>query len=461
MKNSDLFINENEYADLHSDDAIRHLQEAIRCRTVSYLDTSLICYEEFDRLHNVMRECFPLVFEKGEFELVDHSVLIRFEGSDSSLRPALFMSHQDVVPIVKGTEKDWLHDPFSGDLADGYIWGRGTLDIKNQVFATLEAVEYLLQHDYVFRRTVYLAFGQDEETIQTGAYAIGQLLKNRGVELEYLVDEGGGNVTDAAVYGAPGRLISSIALYEKGYADMKVSVESKGGHSSRPFYGTSLGNLSKAITSIVEHPLDPVMPEVCLKALEILTPYISEEPMKTYVSDPEKYMNELTAYWLSRPELFNQIVTTIAPTMISGGSEAGNVMPQNMDAVINFRLAPQDSLDSLMEHCRSLVDEQVKLEYINANEASIPSDADSYGYCMMSEVMSHYYRDLLFVPSVSTGGTDARNYECICRCCMRRGPFMEESEITGSGVHGTNERISVRAYLQGIRVLIRMISETC
>ena len=461
MKNTDLFIGENMFADLDSNAAVDHLCKAIRCRTTSYIDTSKIDYSEFDKLREVMKEAFPNVFSKGTFELVDYSVLICFEGSDPSLKPALFMSHQDVVPVVKGTENDWKHDAFSGDIADGYIWGRGALDIKNQVFATLEAMEYLLSKGCSFRRTVYLAFGQDEETVQTGAYAIGQLLKKRGVELEYLVDEGGGNVTDAAVYGAPGILTATIALYEKGYADLKISAKSKGGHSSRPFHGTSLGHLAKAISTIVDHPLEPKMSETVLDALQILRPYITEEPMKTYVSDPEKYMNELVAHWLSTPALFNQIITTIAPTMISEGSQAGNVMPQNMDAVINFRLAPQDNLDSLMAHCRALVEDELELSYVNANEASRPSSADSYGYKMMAEVLGRYYKNLVFIPSVSTGSTDARNYECICSCCMRRSPFMEEGEVSAEGVHGTNERISVRAYIQGIRVLIDFITSTC
>ena len=452
------YINEQDYPDLNSDQAVEHLSGAVRINTTSYMDASLIDYSQLDRLHQKLKEWYPAVLKYGDFKKIGHSILIRIEGSDSSLKPALFMAHQDVVPVVKGTENDWIHGPFSGDVADGYIWGRGTLDIKNMLIGELESAEYLLEHGKQFRRTVYLAFGQDEEVQGTGARAIAAYLKENDIELEFLLDEGG-SLSNGDVYGTDIGIMN-IGIYEKGYADLKITSESYGGHSSNPFDGTSLGHLAKAIASIVDHPFENVLPECAKETLRTLQPYMKQEPLRTWASDIGRYEKEIIGYYLSRRELNNQIHTTIAPTMITEGSQAGNVMPQRMEAVINFRLSPQDTDASVLEHCRKYAG-GLKCEYIVANEASRQSRFDTEGFEALRSVLTHYFSDVAVVPSVNTGATDARSYEGVCNCCMRFGPFMEENDIKAKGVHGTNERISIRAYLQGIRVLIRFMEQTC
>jgi carboxypeptidase PM20D1 len=182
-----------------------------------------------------MRAFCPAVMAAGSFELIGHSVLITIPGTNPALRPSLYMAHQDVVPVVQGTEDNWTHGAFSGDIAEDSIWGRGTLDIKQMLFGILEAAETLLQSGARFQRTAYLAFGEDEETLNRGALGIAEALRARGVRLEYVLDEGGGLIEDGAVFGAPGTPVTLIDLMEKGYADLELTVESIGGHSSRPW----------------------------------------------------------------------------------------------------------------------------------------------------------------------------------------------------------------------------------
>ena len=155
---SDFFAREDACPDLDLDAAAARLSAAIRCKTVSHFDCSRTDYAEFDRLHALMRESFPCIMAHGRFETIGHAVLITIPGSDEKLPPCLYMSHQDVVAVVEGTEGDWLHEPFSGDIAEGCIWGRGTLDIKQMVFGILEAAEYLLSRGRRFRRSLFLFF---------------------------------------------------------------------------------------------------------------------------------------------------------------------------------------------------------------------------------------------------------------------------------------------------------------
>ena len=461
MRNCDLFIHEGDYADFDAARAIESLREAIRFDTTSYVDTSRVRYENFDALHAWLRGRYPRILAAGGMEIIGHSVLITLPGSDPSLRPGLFMAHQDVVPVVKGTEGDWLHGPFSGDLADGFIWGRGAMDIKEMLVGILESAEYLLARGKRFRRTVILAFGEDEETCSNGVHALCETLQSRGVTLEFVLDEGAGEVTDAADYGAPGTLVCPIGIYEKGYADMRLTARSRGGHSSNPFNGTSLGALSTAIAAIVANPPAPRLSDAAKRTLRLLAPHITQSPMREWVADMDAHEADIVQWFLARESLYHQVQTTVAPTMISGGSQAGNVMPQDMEAVINFRLCPWDTPESLLAHCRALCGADVAADYVQKIGASRPSDADSFGYAALKGVLEHYFDRLVFIPAQNRGATDARCYEPICRCVMRFGPFLEEEAVSAEGIHGTNERISIRAYLQGIRVLIRMMETAC
>ena len=461
MKNADLFRHETDYPDFPTQAAVEHLRGALRFDTTGYMDTSRIRYDQFDSLHAFLRESYPRVFAAADCRQVGHSLLLRLPGSDETLRPGLLMAHQDVVPVVSGTEGNWLHGPFSGDLADGYIWGRGAMDIKQMLIGILEAAEYHLSRGSTFKRTLYMAFGEDEETRSMGARELCALLRKEGVELEFVLDEGAGDVQDAADYGAPGALVCPIGTYEKGYADLKLKVRSPGGHSSNPFRGTSLGKLAQAIAAIVENPPEARLSDAARRALSILAPHITQEPMRGWVRDMDANEADILEWFRSHESLYHQVQTTVAPTMISGGSQAGNVMPQDMEAVINFRLAPPDTPETLLDKCRQVVDTEVELSWVQCIGPSRPSDVDSPAYAALRGVLERYFDRLLFIPAQNKGATDARWYEPVCRCVMRFGPFLEEEAVSAEGIHGTNERISTRAYLQGVRVLTRYIETMC
>ncbi len=462
------FAGEARYPDLDAAGAAERLAEAIRCRTVNDVDHSKTDFGEFEKLQELIRRSYPHVMSAGHFErLGQYAVLITIPGTDETLRPALFMAHQDVVPVVRGTEDSWTHGAFSGDIADGCVWGRGTLDIKQMLFGILESAEYLLAHGLRFRRTAYLAFGDDEETLNLGALAIARTLEQRGVRLEFLLDEGGGLIDDGGMFGAPQIPVTQIDLMEKGYADLELSVESAGGHSSRPWGGSSLEHLARAVTAICDSPFPARCPEPLLQTFEALAPYITGEPLKTLVQDSVRdHAGEIAAWCLRQPGLFPFVTTTIAPTVIEGGSAACNVLPQNMRAVINFRLNQGDSIEGLMAHCRERIvtadpESPVKLRFLQANDPSGVARTDGFGYRTLRAALGEFYPGVVAVPSLTAGATDACRYEIVCDTCLRCSPFMVEKPLAQSGVHGTDEHIPLRSYLQGIRVLIRMMELSC
>ena len=196
------FAHEDDFADIDEAGACERLGRVLSFPTISSMDAEAVDWQPFDDLRAYMQQAWPHVFTAGKVELIDHSLLVTLGGSDPALKPIMLMGHMDVVPVVPGTEADWTHAPFSGRVDDTYIWGRGAIDMKDQVAGILEAVEYALAHGWQHERTLLLAFGQDEETAQYGAGTIGRALEERGIELEYLIDEGDYRIVPAAEYSA-------------------------------------------------------------------------------------------------------------------------------------------------------------------------------------------------------------------------------------------------------------------
>lgn len=222
--------------------------------------------------------------------------------------------------------------------------------------------------------------------------------------------------------------------------------------------GTSLAHLACAIADIVRSPFPVRLNPAMMGTFETLAPHITADPFRTLTRDVRANADAIAAYCYQSPALFPFVTTTIAPTVIQGSSRACNVMPQDMQPVVNFRLADGDTAESVMEHCRAAVqDPTVELRYQQANDPSTTARRDGYGYRTVVDSMQRYYPDVVFVPSMTVGANDAHQYEQICDTCLRCSPFMAEPEEAASGVHGMNERILVRAYLQGIRVLIDLM----
>ncbi len=224
--------------------AADHLAKALRFPTISHLDSAQRNNEAFSAFRSHLAQTFPRLHGTLSRESVgERGVLYTWQGEVPGLKPALLMGHIDVVPVELGTEGDWVHPPFEGRIADGFIWGRGAMDNKGGVLAQLEAVELLLGEGYQPERTVYLAFGEDEEVGgRSGAARIADLLATRGVELEYVLDEGGGVVTGVLPLTAP---VALVGIAEKGYISLALSAVGEGGHSSHAASADHRGNLEQ------------------------------------------------------------------------------------------------------------------------------------------------------------------------------------------------------------------------
>ncbi|MBS7379602.1 MAG: M20/M25/M40 family metallo-hydrolase, partial [Sphaerochaetaceae bacterium] len=217
------------------------LSRMIQCETISVPDVPNT--EKFDRFHSVLQELFPLVFRKGEVHYIDSSILIRWQGKGKK-EPILLMSHQDVVPA----EGEWKYPPFSGEIADGRVWGRGTVDTKGSLMCIFQGIEELMEEGYEPEGDVYIASSSTEEVAGNGASKTVQWLLDHNVKLQFLMDEGG-MVVDEPMAGVKGRY-AMIGTMEKGTGNIVITARSTGGHASAPEKNTPIARLSAFITDI-------------------------------------------------------------------------------------------------------------------------------------------------------------------------------------------------------------------
>lgn len=194
-----------ELVKIDGEEVAKHIGLAIQMKTINNVDPEKVDPIPFQGLHNLISTLYPEVEEYLTREVVgDHSLLYTWEGSDPTLEPIALTAHMDVVPANEGPDSGWTYPPFSGTVADGYVWGRGAIDCKGVMIGILEAVNYLLKVGFQPKRTVYLAFGEDEEV--SGARGAGQIvrtLKDRKVRLSFLLDEGGSITREVILASRP------------------------------------------------------------------------------------------------------------------------------------------------------------------------------------------------------------------------------------------------------------------
>ncbi|WP_455137176.1 M20/M25/M40 family metallo-hydrolase [Thermophilibacter sp.] len=451
------FAAQDAYPDLDYEGAVRRLAAALRCRTV-YRTPETTDFSAFDELQDLIRRSYPTIAALGTFELVGHSVLICVGGTDPALGAALLLAHQDVVPADDAGS--WTHDPFGGHVDDEWVWGRGALDIKGMLMGELEAVEYLLARHGRPRRTVWLAFGEDEEVESRGATALAAELARRGVRAAFSLDEGVSTFADAAAYGAPGTAVADVCLSQKGYLDLRLSCPGRGGHSSNPFGGTSLERVCRAVARLAERPLPPRLTRPVADAFRALAPRVTEPPFAELVGDVDAHADRIAAAAARVRELYPLVCTTMSVAQVMGSASAPNVMPGDATATLNFRLLPGTGADDVVAWARRTVGEGVGVEALHKTPAGRLDEAAGAGYEALAAAIGRFHPDVTVVPSVMRAGADSIRYEGVCDCLLRFTPLRPDPAELARGVHGPDERVSRRVYAQAIRLMVDLLERS-
>lgn len=451
----------NPQVNWDEDAMTRRFSQAIQYQTISGDEAAVLDSTAFNDFLTFLRVSFPRVHNTMDDTLFNNYTPLYFwEGIDPSLDPILLMGHYDVVPVDSTDIDGWAHPPFSGTVEDAYIWGRGTLDNKFNVMGLLETAEYLIAEGYQPTRSIYFAFGHDEEIGgEEGARAVSRYLQDRDIFLQSVLDEGGGVVDGALPLDRP---VALIGIAEKGYLSLELAARSTGGHSSRPTEDNAVSILSEALVKLNNKQF-PARIDGAVE--QMFNSIASEMPLSFKLVYSNRWLTDgiFRNRLLSDPSTAAMVRTTIAPTMLRAGVK-DNVLPNEARAVVNFRILPGDTFETVTDHARNIIDDERitirRYGQIQVLPSSI-SNVNSSGFETLQQTIMDVMRDVYVAPYLVFGATDSRHYSSVSDQIYRFAPMTISSEDM-SRMHGTNERVSVESYLNTIRFYshyIRMSTE--
>jgi carboxypeptidase PM20D1 len=444
--------------------AAQRLAEAVRLRTISSRDDASLSADQFKQLHALLQAKFPKTHAALQREVVgDLSLLYTWTGSKPDLQPMLLMAHQDVVPVAPGTEQAWQTDPFSGQVKDGFVWGRGAWDDKGNLMAQMEAIEMLVASGYRPERTVYLAFGADEEVGgHRGAQKIAALLKDRKVRLDFVIDEGL-LITQGILPGLESPM-AVIGVAEKGYLSVVLKMSATPGHSSMPPpKGTSaIAMLSAALKRLDDEQLPGGIRGVAGEMFATIAPEMGGFARVA-----------LSNLWLFGPLVQKQLEggastnavlrTTTALTIANAGNKE-NVLPGQAEATVNFRLLPGDTKAQVIERTRALVADATQSDKFElyalpgGAEASKVAPTDSAQYALINRTIREVFPGTLVAPGLMIGGTDSIHFGEISDHIFKFSPVRAGPQDLPR-FHGTNERIAISNFAELIRFYHRLLTQ--
>lgn len=432
-----------------SNQVFDHLAGAIQFPTISFSEDAIPDSAVFNGFHAYLEETFPLVHTTmNRTKINGYSLLYEWKGSDTSKKPIILMSHQDVVPVDEPTLGMWEAPPFEGKINSEYIMGRGTLDDKSSLIALMESAEMLLKEGFQPSQTIYFAFGHDEEVGGgKGAAKIAEYLEGQGVKAAFTLDEGG-MIAEGMVPGVE-QPISMINVAEKGFASFRLIVETMGGHSSAPPKENTIGILAKAIVDLENNQLPYRMVEPVQYQLDYLGP---ELPFlkKLAFANP----------WLFKGPILEGLNshTTTAPTIIDGGVK-NNVIPTVAEATINFRVLPGESIETVQEHIENTVSDKVRVEPVGFLTNPSPSSSiETEAYKILENTIRSVFPETVVVPGLIGGGTDARYFYGISEGVYRYYPI----RISPEGMtrfHGIDEKISKENYKEMVQFTYQLMKK--
>lgn len=431
-----------------------HLSGMIRIQTVTAAKEQDVACGFLLQFHDYLKQTYPLAHRTLEREAVNtYSLLYRWKGKDVHKKPFMLTAHMDVVPVDESSLHKWKYPPFSGEIADGYVWGRGSLDCKGQLANIFESVEYLLAQGFSPERDIYIALGHDEESMgEMGAQKIAALLSERGVRLEFVLDEGGAVINGADI-GIDG-LIGAVGVAEKRCMYIRLMAESAGGHASAPPKRTAVGDVARAIAALEKHPFRPVLSEVLRETLESIGGYV-KFPFNAVLSNT----------WIMKPLLLAGLSmipvgaamtrTTTAATMMKGSS-AMNALAEKAEVIISVRMLPGQSAEDALARISKIAGKRVKVEIVREYTSCGVSSVTSSAYRMISQTIETAFPGSKVMPFLTLPVTDSRWYVNVADDIYRFEPHRSLIE-DGMTIHAAGERLRFDSLREGTEFFIRLI----
>lgn len=433
-----------------SDEVVRICQELIRIDSTNFGDGSGPGEREAaDYVVAQLREVGlePTVVESQPGRT---SVVVRLEGADRA-RPALCLhGHLDVVPA---NAADWQVDPFSGELRDGCVWGRGAVDMKDMDAMILSVVRHLARSGTKPPRDLVVAFFADEEA---GGVHGSHFVVDHHPELfegvtEAISEVGGYSVTVPTADGTPGRAYL-LQTAEKGIAWLRLHAQGRAGHGSVPNHENAIVRLSEAITRISTHP----WPREYVASVRQLLDGLSDLTGVAWTDeDAEELLGHLGG---AQGFVRGTLQDTANVTMASAGYKH-NVIPQGATAAVDCRFLPGHE-ESLMATIRELAGEHVEVEVVH-RDIALDAPFDGPLVEAMTAALLAEDPDARVLPYCLSGGTDNKALSKLGITGYGFAPLRLPADLDFAPMfHGIDERVPVDALDFGARVLLRLV-QTC
>ncbi len=437
-----LFNDKNKIDKLPSKDIdekiIYELGTLLKYKTISHEDDTLTDYNVFQEYIDKVKTMYPLVFSKCEFtQTKEYAIKLKLKGK-SSEKPTVLMSHYDVVPATN----EWKHDPFLGEVVDGYVYGRGAIDTKCTMACALRSLENALEKGYTPNNDLYLCFGSNEEVYGNSQVKIVEEMKKEGVFPALVFDEGGG-ITQNAFPGVK-EDTAFLGVVEKGMCNVKLSIDGNGGHSSTPRRNGPTIQLSKALVRLEKNMMKPQYTKATKELINVMGRH-SSFILKLIFANMWLFKGLVKKLFMKvSADTRALLSTTFAFTLIKGGN-ATNIIPNHVEANINVRIAPFNNVDEIINHIKKVIkNDNIKIEVSDVNKMYKECDFNSEGYNKIRDVVYKTYDNIVAAPFIMLGGTDARHYNEISDCVIRFSPILLTSEDR-KGVHGLDEKLKVES----------------
>ena len=443
----------DEVITFDKDGATAALAELVKCKTISYSDSSLEDDAEFEKLIAKLPGLYPNVFKVCDFQQLPYrGLLFKWPGKTAG-DPAILMAHYDVVPV---NEENWEKPAFEAIIEDGVMWGRGTLDTKVTFNGVLFAANHLIGEGFVPEHDVYFAFSGGEEVNGKGAPTIVDWFEKQGITPAMVVDEGGAVVEN--VFPGVKEPCGLIGIAEKGMINASFRCMSAGGHASAPKPHTPVGILSRACTRIEGNPFKAHIEGPAGQMFDTLGRYSS-------LLYRIIFANMWCFGWVidllgktSGGEMNALVRTTVAFTQMEGSS-ARNVIPPEAKMVANMRLNPSDSVESALEYLRKIIkDESVEVTALESFEPSRISTTDCEGWEKVSAAVAETWKGSIVSPYLMVQCSDSRHYGRISDKVYRFSA-MDLTAAERATIHGNNERIRLDCLHRAVEFYIRLMKK--
>jgi len=419
----------------------KRLQKMIRCKTVSVRDS----YDdtEFSKLRLVMEELFPLIHMKAKkMVFSDDCWMYCIEGENTS-RNIMLMSHHDVVAV----DGEWKYDGFSGEIAEGKVWGRGTVDTKTPLFAEFSALEELLSEGYKPPCNVYIGSSHNEEIAGDGIPSAVEYFKEKGITFEVILDEGGA-VIEPPVAGMKVEKCAMVAVHEKGFYHLNCTATTGSAHA-----GLTAGQKATPVER-----MSAFIHEIASKNIFIrrLNPQITA--MFTHMAPHCKFPMNLV---FGNLWLFGGILKKIMPSLspAAGGLLGTTCVFNKIEGSAELKsctaratLRPVDSTDwksDLQSFINVAKKYDITVEIDEKSEYHEPADMTKSQLAYTFECIKKVFPAYPPIPMILPAGTDARHFTDICPCILRFAPIRLSAQQLAS-VHSENENIDVEAIVDAV-----------